>query len=86
MIETVQEADCLSLQDNRKSSEKLEKESFSSKRNFKKEQQENYSAVNINQFMRINKLLASTQEKKSKQGYERTNKEYQEEIKLNLLH
>lgn len=47
MIETVSEADCLSLKDNRKGSRKLEKESLCFKGNFKKEQQENYSPVNI---------------------------------------
>lgn len=46
MIETVSEADCLSLKDNRKGSRKLEKNLFAL-RETKKEQQENYSAVNI---------------------------------------
>lgn len=47
MTETVSEADCLSLKDNRKDSRKLEEESFCFKAKFKKEQKENYSAVNI---------------------------------------
>lgn len=37
MIETVSEADCLSLKDNRRGSRKLEKNLFCFKGNFKKE-------------------------------------------------
>lgn len=47
MIETVSEAGCLSLKDNKKDSRKLEEESFCFKAKFKKEQKEIYSAVTI---------------------------------------
>lgn len=60
MTETVSEAVCLLLKGNRKGFRRLEKESSCFKGNGKMEQQENYSAVNIAQFMRIIKFIVTT--------------------------